>query len=84
MKKVIMFSASWCGPCQRVKPTFLTLKEQTSDVQMEVVDVDQASDLAQQYNIRAVPTFVLLNNDTEVARTSGGMTAEKLKSFINQ
>ena len=84
MKKVIMFSANWCGPCQRMKPTFSTLKEQTSNVQMELVDVDEAQKLAHEYDIRAVPTFVLLKDDREVARVSGGMTAERLKEFINQ
>lgn len=84
MKKVIMFSASWCGPCQRTKPTFLNVKQQTTNVEMEVLDVDESAHMAERYNIRAVPTFVLLNGETEVARTSGGMTEEKLKAFINQ
>jgi thioredoxin 1 len=85
MKKVIMFSASWCGPCQRAKPTFLALKEELKDVQMEIVDVNQQEDLAHEHDIRAVPTFVLFNEeDDELARMSGGSTAEKLKAFINQ
>lgn len=84
MKKVIMFSASWCGPCQKTKPTFNTLKESASDVEYQLVDVDENSDLAQRFNIRAVPTFVLLKDEAEVARMSGGASADKLKAFINQ
>lgn len=84
MKKVLMFTASWCGPCQRTKPVFLALKEQVSDVQMELVDVDDKSDLANQYGIRSVPTFVLLKEEQEVARMSGGSNQDKLKAFINQ
>jgi thiol-disulfide isomerase/thioredoxin len=84
MKKVIMFSAGWCGPCKATKPTFNALKEELKDVTMEVVDVNEQEALAKEYEIRAVPTFVLLNGEDEVARMSGGANADKLKAFINQ
>lgn len=84
MKKVIMFSASWCKPCQNTKPTFLALKEELKDVEMEIVDVNQQEDLAHENDIRAVPTFILFNGEDEIARMSGGATADKLKEFINQ
>jgi len=84
MKKIIMFSATWCQPCQRTKPTFSSLKESITDVEYNLVDVDEEAHLAEQYNIRAVPTFVLLKDNVEVARMSGGATADKLKAFINQ
>ena len=81
-----MFSASWCGPCQRTKPVFLALKEELKDVvDMQLVDVNQQEDLAHENDIRAVPTFILFNEEEdEIARMSGGSTAEKLKAFINQ
>jgi len=84
MKKVIMFSATWCGPCQRTKPNFNALKESTTDVECQLVDVDDEAHLAEQFNIHSVPTFVLLKDNTEVARMSGGTTVEKLKEFISQ
>jgi thiol-disulfide isomerase/thioredoxin len=79
-----MFSASWCRPCQTTKPTFNALKEELKDVTMEVVDVNEQEGLAQEYDIRSIPTFVLLNGEDEVARMSGGASADKLKAFINQ
>jgi thioredoxin-like negative regulator of GroEL len=84
MKKVIMFSAAWCQPCQRTKPAFNLLKESSTDVSYEIVDVDENEALAQKYNIRAVPTFLLLKEGNEVARASGGMTADKIREFANQ
>jgi len=84
MKKIIMFSATWCAPCQRTKPVFNTLKESANGVQYELVDVDEQAHVAEKYNIRAVPTFVLLKDNQEVARISGGATEERLKTFINQ
>lgn len=79
-----MFSASWCGPCKATKPAFNALKEELKDVTMEVVDVNEQEALAQEHEIRAVPTFVLFNGEDEVARMSGGANADKLKAFINQ
>jgi len=84
MKKLIMFSGAWCQPCQRTKPHFNTLKESVNSVEYQLVDVDEEMHLAEQFNIFAVPTFVLLNGTQEVARMSGGATVEKLKAFINQ
>ena len=79
-----MFSGAWCQPCQRTKPTFNSLKESVTDVEYQLVDVDEQGNLAEQFNIRAVPTFVLLKDNVEVARMSGGATVDKLKAFINQ
>lgn len=84
MKKIMMFSAAWCGPCKATKPTFNSLKESVTDVEYQLVDVDEQGNLAEQFNIRAVPTFVLLKDNVEVARMSGGASADKLKAFINQ
>ena len=84
MKKLIMFSGAWCQPCQRTKPAFNSLKESVTDVEYVLVDVDEQGNLAEQFNIRAVPTFVLLKDNSEIARMSGGATVDKLKAFINQ
>lgn len=79
-----MFSALWCGPCKATKPAFNSLKESVTDVEYQLVDVDDEGHLAEKFNIRAVPTFVLLKDNVEVARMSGGASADKLKAFINQ
>jgi thioredoxin 1 len=84
MKKILMFTATCCGPCQAAKPAFNALKESTYSVECELVDIDENKALATQFNIIAVPTFVLLQGGNEVARKSGGMSLEKLQAFINQ
>ena len=84
MKKIIMFAAEWCGPCNATKPHFLALKDTMKDVEYQLVDVDDDTPLAEKYSIRAVPTFILLKDDVEIARISGGTTAQKLKDFITQ
>lgn len=80
MKKVIMFSAAWCNPCRMSKPVFNSLRESKVDYQYEVVDVDENPVMATNFNVTAVPTFVVLENDKEVNRVLGDVM--KLKQVL--
>lgn len=80
--KVLKFSASWCGPCKMLGKTIESVKDQT-DMLIEEVDIDQQTELAKQYQIRGVPTLVLLDNTgNEVKRKSGAMTGPQFLEFI--
>lgn len=58
-KKVMVdFSADWCGPCKVIGPVFEKLAEKhEKDVYFIKVDVDEANDIAEMYNITALPTI---------------------------
>jgi thiol-disulfide isomerase/thioredoxin len=74
MNKVLMFSASWCGPCKKAKPKFEELSQKYGEIaEFEQVDVDESAELAQKYMIRSVPCFILLQNDEEAARGIGNL-----------
>eukprot|EP01064_Diplonema_japonicum_P026875 TRINITY_DN3846_c8_g1_i1.p1 TRINITY_DN3846_c8_g1~~TRINITY_DN3846_c8_g1_i1.p1 ORF type:complete len:205 (+),score=35.69 TRINITY_DN3846_c8_g1_i1:60-617(+) len=57
---VLYFTATWCGPCQKVKPAVRNFAETHPDVQVIAVDVDEHEDLASRYSIIAMPTFILM------------------------
>jgi thioredoxin 1 len=82
MKKVVMFSASWCNPCKQAKPVFQQLKESRSDVQFEIVDIDENRDMANDYNITGVPTFLLIEDNEEVKRLVGAANVTKIKEVL--
>lgn len=74
MKTVKYFSATWCGPCQTFKPIMSEIANEGHSVQF--IDIDQQGDLAQQYNVRSVPTVVIEQNGSEVNRLIGATTKQ--------
>tara|TARA_R100001443_G_C3339004_1_gene174068 strand:- start:782 stop:1027 length:246 start_codon:yes stop_codon:yes gene_type:complete len=74
MKTVKYFSATWCGPCQTFKPIMNEIANEGHSVQF--IDIDQQGNLAQQYNVRSVPTIVFEQNGTEVNRLIGATSKQ--------
>ena len=69
---LIDFTAKWCGPCKVMEPVMAALaKEYAGRVRVVAIDVDEEQLLAQQYNVRSMPTFVLVRDGAEVGRVVG-------------
>jgi len=65
--KVVVFSASWCGPCQRDRLVLVQLEGWGVDVQ--VVDIDRNPELAAEYGVKSVPTYFVYICGRNVQRT---------------
>jgi len=81
MKEILKFSADWCGPCHMLSSTIKTAGD--LGVVIKEVDIDENIDLAGSYNIRSVPTLVMLENGSETKRITGALNVQQLKDFIN-
>ncbi len=80
MKQAIYFYGSWCMPCKVLKPKMQKLAE---TVNVRFVDVDAEADLTSRYNIRSVPTVVVVDNLNEVSRYVGNnINPETIKQVI--
>lgn len=90
LKRVVKFSALWCGPCKSYSPIFEKVSEEYSDkVVFHKIDVDSAdgedADLLDNLGIRSIPTTVLLNENDEVIKKAIGSLSEKeLKNLIDE
>jgi thioredoxin 1 len=81
MKKILYFTAMWCGPCKMMAPTIAELLSE--GYLITKIDVDSNKELAIQYNIKSIPTFVLVENDNEILRKVGPQSKESLKLLLN-
>jgi len=79
---VIDFTATWCGPCQMIAPVFKQLAEDHDDVVFLKVDVDELHETAAQYQVSAMPTFILIKEGRVVERVMGA-NAERLTQSIH-
>jgi thioredoxin 1 len=70
-KVVIDFFATWCGPCKHIAPKFEELSKIYTSVQFLKVDVDESAELTEQFDVRAMPTFVFLVNGQIVRKIEG-------------
>ena len=74
MKKILYFSASWCGPCKQFAPI---MEQSGQTVPVEKINVDEQSDLAATYGVRNVPTVLILK-DGQVAQKFVGVQPPNL------
>ena len=79
--KVILidFWAGWCAPCRMMAPVLNEVAgELAGEAFIGKVDIEQHQSLAGKYNIRSIPTMIILKNGVEVNRVSG----VKSKDFL--
>ena len=80
----LYFTASWCGPCQIVKPNIEVLIKRGHDIR--VVDIDENQKLSRYWRVTSVPTFVVLKEEDgkfkEVRRASGVLSVKGLEGLI--
>ena len=80
---VLDFYANWCGPCKKLYPV-LTQKASSLDSKWNLVyvNIDEFPDLAEQYQVQAVPTVVLLQEGKVADKFVGFPADDKLNAFL--
>ncbi|QLG29104.1 thioredoxin fold domain-containing protein [Halorarum halophilum] len=77
------FYADWCGPCKTQDPILEELEEEYPDVDFEKVDVEEEQDIANQYQVRSLPTLVVENDDGVVERFVGVTQREDIEEALS-
>lgn len=80
------FSATWCGPCQQLKPYFEDMERRYGDRAIfQTYDIDDYPEMAEYYNIEGVPTIIIFSDDsmTQELRRVVGFDPEGIEDAIN-
>ena len=82
MKQVYYFTADWCGPCKKVRPIVDELSRDQSEVKFQIIDVDSEGEFARSFEVKSIPTFILIEDGKQINRITGAQTKNDLEKFI--
>ena len=80
---LVDFFATWCGPCKMLAPVLENLNDELNGkAKIVKVDIDECSDLANEFKIVSVPTMILFKNGEPVDSMVGFLPKEKIQQVI--
>jgi thioredoxin len=80
---IVDFTATWCGPCQQLKPVLDSIaKEHSGTVQLRAIDIDKEKSLAAQKGVGGIPDVRFYINGKEVDKFMGAYPKEHIDGII--
>lgn len=81
---VVDFWAPWCGPCRMLSAVIESYANSHPEVSIVKVNVDEAKELAAEYNIQSLPTIILFKNGREITSKCGFLSNSAFEKFIEE
>jgi len=79
------FYADWCGPCKTQDPILEEIKEDRGEAfDLVKVNVDEEQDVANEYQVRSLPTLIVENDDGIVERFVGVTQRENIETALDR
>ena len=80
---LIDFWASWCGPCRMMSPVIDEIAEEMEgNIKVGKINIDEERDLAIQYDVMSIPTFIVFKGGKEGGRSVGVQDKEEIKGML--
>lgn len=81
---LVDFYANWCKPCNDLSPRLDEVAKKEKDVKFVKIDIDDATDLKFEYDIKAVPTMIIFKDGKEVDRHMGPLEVNEIIEWIKE
>ncbi len=81
---IVDFWAPWCGPCQSFAPVFEKVSEQHPGILFAKVNTEQEQELAAQFQIRSIPTLMIIRDNIIIYSQPGALPESALEDLITQ
>lgn len=81
---LVDFWATWCPPCRTMSPILEAMAGDRDDLKIVSVDVDNEQELAVQYGVLGMPTFMLFSGGAPIASLVGARPRRRLESELDE
>lgn len=79
---LVDFYADWCGPCKMLSPIVDEVAKEMNEIKVVKVNVDEAQDLAMNYQVMSIPTLVVIKDGKEAKRSVGLIDKSEIKNLV--
>lgn len=85
-KIVALFTAGWCPDCRFIEPDLPEIEAKFPSYTFLTVDRDERLDIAQEYGVMGIPSFLVFHKGKEVARfvSKDRKTKQEIITFLNE